>query len=101
MTVTMMMHADGGGGINNNEDNNFGVMDENTVQMAPALDIRARREHKENVRYSSQEYDLSEVSNNQGRAILALSSMYIHPNAGKLTQKKMKQRSVKMLFLLA
>ena len=65
------------------------VMNEVAGDMAKqtdqALDNRPRRDRKQNVRYSSEEYDLSAVSTGRYReARLTLSGIYIQPEAGKL-----------------
>ena len=49
---------------------------------------RPKRDRKQNVRYSSEEYDLSAV----GIAKLKLFGIYVQPNAGQLTQKNRKIR---------
>ena len=82
MTGNQTSHAEGEGFVDDNDDRNSGVMDEDTVQTPPAPNIRPRRELKENVRYSSLEYHLSEVSNNCAKTKLVLSSQYVHPKAG-------------------
>ena len=58
----------------------------------PVPNSRPKRDRKQNVRYSSQEYDLSEVSMNPGKAKLKLSSIYVQPKSGKL--KKMMNKRV-------
>ena len=45
---------------------------------------RPKRDRRQNVRYSSEEYDLSKVST---RATLKLSGIYVQPKAVKLTQE--------------
>ena len=49
----------------------------------PVLNSRPKRDRKQNVRYSSQEYDLSSVTLNPGKVNLMLSSIYVQPSYGK------------------
>ena len=58
----------------------------------PVLNSRPRRDRKQNVRYSSQEYDLSTVSMNPGTVKLKLSGIYVQPKSGKLMKKMMSRR---------
>ena len=51
------------------------------------LNGRPKRDRKQNVRYSSQEYDLSSMTLNPGKVKLTLSSIYIQPSSGKLMKK--------------
>ena len=62
---------------------NDGIEDR-TEQEEPVHSNRPRRDRKQNVRYSSQEYDLSAVSLNPGKVKLTLSSIYVQPSSGKL-----------------
>ena len=77
--------GDEGSGIVENE------MTENTViNEEPVLNSRPKRDRKQNVRYSSHEYDLSAVSMNPGTAKLKLSSIFVQPKSGsgKLMKNK-------------
>ena len=79
--------GDEGSGIVENE------MTENTViNEEPVLNSRPKRDRKQNVRYSSHEYDLSAVSINPGTAKLTLSSIYVQPKSGKLMKNKTKRK---------
>ena len=55
---------------------------------------RPKRDRKQNVRYSSEEYDLSAVSSGVGMARMRLSGIYVHSNAGQLTQRSRKIRKI-------
>ena len=55
---------------------------------------RPKRDRKQNVRYSSEEYDLSAVSSGVGMARMKLSGIYAHSNAGQLTQGSRKIRKI-------
>ena len=68
------------------------VSDNIVTNEDPVLNGRPRRDRKQNVRYSSREYDLSAVSMSPGTVKLKLSSIYIQPKSGKL--KKMIIRRV-------
>ena len=54
------------------------------------LNGRPRRDRKQNVRYSSQEYDLSAVTMNPGTPKFKLSSIYVQSKPARL-MKKMKK----------
>ena len=56
------------------------------------LSSRPKRDRKQNVRYSSQEYDLSTVSLKPGTAKLKLSSICVQPKSGKLKKKMINRR---------
>ena len=58
----------------------------------PVLNSRPRRDRKQNVRYSSQEYDLSTVSMNPGTVKLHLSGIYVQPKPEKLMKKMIGRR---------
>ena len=58
----------------------------------PVLNSRPRRDRKQNVRYSSQEYDLSAVSMNPGIVKLQLSGIYVQPRSEKLMKKMINRR---------
>ena len=68
------------------------VTDDIITNENPVLSGRPKRDRKQNVRYSSQEYDLSAVSMSPGTVKLKLSSIYIQPKSGKL--KKIINRRV-------
>ena len=68
------------------------VTDNTVTNEDPVLISRPKRDRKQNVRYSSHEYDLSSVSMNPGTAKLKLSSIYVQPKSGKLTKKKIKRK---------
>ena len=53
----------------------------------PVLNGRPKRERKQNVRYSSQEYDLSAVTMNPGSPKLKLSSIYVQSKLMKKMKK--------------
>ena len=74
------------GVIMENEVNDNIVTNEN-----PVLNGRPKRDRKQNVRYSSQEYDLSAVSMNPGVPKLKLSSIYVQSKSEK-SMMKMKNR---------
>ena len=69
-----------------------GVTDNTVTNEVPVSNGRPKRDRKQNVRYSSREYDLSAVSMSPGTVKLKLSSIYIQPKSGKL--KKMINRRV-------
>ena len=75
------------GGITENE-----VTDDIVANVDPLLKSRPKRDRKQNVRYSSQEYDLSAVSLKPGTAKLKLSSIGVQPKSGKLTKKMINRR---------
>ena len=56
----------------------------------PVLNSRPKRDRKQNVRYSSQEYDLTSLSISPGEARLTLSRISIQPQSGKLMKKLIK-----------
>ena len=58
----------------------------------PVLNDRPKRDRKQNVRYSSQEYDLSSVTHNPGKEKLMLSSIYVQTSSGKLMKKNINKR---------
>ena len=61
------------------------IADDTAKQTDQASNNRPRRDRKQNVRYSSEEYDLSAVSGSYRRgARLTLSGVYVQPGAGKL-----------------
>ena len=53
----------------------------------PVPNSRPRRDRKQNVRYSPQEYDLSTVSMNPGTVKLQLSGIYVQPRLEGLKKK--------------
>ena len=53
----------------------------------PVPNSRPRRDRKQNVRYSPQEYDLSTVSMNPGTVKLQLSGIYVRPRLEELKKK--------------
>ena len=55
---------------------------------------RPKRDRKRNVRYNSEEYDLSAVSSGVGLARMKLSGIHAHSNAGQLTQGSRKIRKI-------
>ena len=75
------------GGIIENE-----VSDNIVTSGSPVMNSRPKRDRKQNVRYSSEEYDLSAVTVNPGTAKLKLSSIYVQPKSWKLTRKLMNRR---------
>ena len=75
-----------GGFIENEVSDNI-VTSGNTV-----LNSRPKRDRKQNVRYSSEEYDLSAVTVNPGTAKLKLSSIYVQLKSKKLTKKLIDRR---------
>ena len=86
--------------VDDYDDVSADVPDEDAVQVAQPPDPTPSREQKANPKYNSQEYDLASVTETRGGAGLALSTISIHLDAGTLT-KKMMQRRVYMLFMLA
>ena len=48
---------------------------------------RPKRDRKQNIRYTSEEYDLSVVSSQVRVGKFTLSGIYVHPEAGNLKQK--------------
>ena len=77
------------GGIIGNEV--IDVIDDIVTNEDPVLNGRPKRDRKQNVRYSSQEYDLSAVSV-PGHSKLTLSSIFVQPNAGKLMKDRTNRR---------
>ena len=67
------------------------IVEDVVIQPESAQNIRPKRDRKQNVRYSSQEYDLSAVSNSFGGLKLTLSGVYVQSQAGKLKNKMMKK----------
>ena len=55
---------------------------------------RPKRDRKRNVRYNSEEYDLSALSSGVGMARMKLSGIYAHSNAAQLTQRSRKIRRI-------
>ena len=53
------------------------IVEDVVIQPDPPKNIRPKRDRKENVRYSSQEYDLSAVFNSFGGLKLTLSGVYV------------------------
>ena len=68
------------------------MMDNTVINEEPVLNSRPKRDRKQNVRYSSHEYDLSAVSMNPGTAKLKLSSISVQPKSGKLMKNKTKRK---------
>ena len=58
----------------------------------PVLNSRPKRDRKQNVRYSSQEYDLTSLSITPGKARFTLSRISIQPKSGKLLKKMIKRK---------
>ena len=64
-----------------------GVTDNTVTNEVPVSNGRPKRDRKQNVRYSSEEYDLSAVSLNPRTAKLKLSSIFVQSKSGKLMKK--------------
>ena len=62
--------------------------DDMIVQPERLQNDRPKRDRRQNVRYSPEEYDLSEVSTNTGKSKLILSSIFVQPKDGKLMKKR-------------
>ena len=97
-TVENNMSNDQIGHDNQNDevDGNIGnevidVIDDIVTNEDPVLNGRPKRDRKQNVRYSSKEYDLSAVSV-PGNSKLTLSSIFVQPNAGKLMKERTNRR---------
>ena len=74
----------------------YDLADDMAKQTDEVPNSRPKRDRKQNVRYSSEEYDLSAVSGSYRRgARLTLSGIYVQPDAGKLRSggKSMKKRT--------
>ena len=89
MSVDQVRHDNQGdevGGIIQNEVSDIVSNDD------PVQNGRPKRNRKQNVKYSSQEYDLSNISIHPGTPNLKLSSIYVQQKSGKLMKKMMNQR---------
>ena len=90
MTDDQLRHdiqGDEVGGTAENE-----VTDNTIVHDDPVLNGRPKRDRKQNVRYSSEEYDLSKISSYPDKSKLTLSSIFVQQSTGKLMKKRTNSR---------
>ena len=68
------------------------VTDNTITHDDPVMYGRPKRDRKQNVRYSSEEYDLSKISSYPDKSKLTLSSIIVQQSTGKLMKKRTNSR---------